>query len=171
MTVGKRKNASVCSLAGGLDLPVRQTIRGEAAQTETSGNGHGHTARGRHSDGTIFTSEASSGTCIRKVFAACEFTRAVSVDTHISPFERFREPSVDRYTLYLTGDVGVQSGGVRGHIGLRVGAGPCQPGECPGVQGAISKHARDTILGANGQAEPPADYQPSFDLHQGVRAA
>lgn len=67
--------------------------------------------------------------------------------------------------------VGVQSGGVRGHVGLRVGAGPRQPGECPGVQGAIGERARRAILGADGKAEPPADYEPPLDLRQGVRAA
>lgn len=71
----------------------------------------------------------------------------------------------------MTGDAGVQSGGVRGHVGLRVGAGPRQFSERPGVQGAIGKHARGAILGADGQAEPPADHQPPLDLCQGVRAA
>jgi len=50
----------------------------------------------------------------------------------------------------LTGDVGVQSGGVRGHVGLRVGASPCQLSECPGVQGAVGKYDRGAILGADG---------------------
>jgi len=66
--------------------------------------------------------------------------------------------------------VGVQSGGVRGYVGLRVGAGPGQPGERPGVQGAIGKHARGAVLGTDGQAKPPADHEPSsLDLRQGVR--
>lgn len=61
---------------------------------------------------------------------------------------------------------------MRGHVGLRVGAGPGQPGECPGVQGAISKHPRGAILGTDGQAESPADHEPpSLDLRQGVRVA
>lgn len=76
-----RMRATVVSLAGGLDLPVRQTVRGEAAQAETPGNGHGHTARGRHSDGTVLASEASSGTLHAQGVRG--FTRALTVDMRI----------------------------------------------------------------------------------------
>lgn len=86
--------------------------------------------------------------CIREIFAnSLEPFRSMRIYRRSSVFVSH---SVDRYTLYLTGDVGVQSGGVRGHIGLRVGAGPRQPGERPGVQGAISKYPRDAILGPDG---------------------
>jgi len=59
---------------------------------------------------------------------------------------------------------------MRGHVGLRLGAGPRQPGEHPGVQGAIGKHARSAI-GTDGQAESAGHQPPPFDLRQGVRAA
>lgn len=94
---------------------------------------------------------------------------------HANCFDRytyiaiFASHPVDQYALYFTGNTGVQSGGVRGHVSLRIGAGPCQSRERPGVQRAIREHARGTILRTDGQAESPAGHQPSpFNFRQGI---
>lgn len=60
---------------------------------------------------------------------------------------------------------------MRGHVGFRVRAGPRQPGERPGLQGAAGEHPSGTILHVDGEAESSASHQPPFDLRQGIRAA
>lgn len=67
-------------LAGGLDFPVRQAIRGETAQAETQRGGHGYTARRRHSHGAFLASEVTAGTCTCYVHAHAILIR-VSVKT------------------------------------------------------------------------------------------
>lgn len=80
----------------------------------------------------------------RKVFGG-------NVEMHISAFcSYFQGPfNIDRCAIF-DNHVGVQSGGVRGYVGLRVGAGPGQLGERPGVQGAIGKYPRSAVLGTDG---------------------
>lgn len=95
--------------------------------------------------------------------------RSKCINVYHRVFDYFHEPShIDQCAIFNT-DVGVQSGGMRGYIGLRVRAGPSQPGERPGVQGAIGKHARGAVLGVDRKAEPSADHEPpSLDLRQGI---
>lgn len=67
-------------------------------------------------------------------------------------------------------NVGVQGRRVRGYVGLRVRAGPCQPGECPGLQGAAGEHPGGAILRVDGEAKPSAGHRSSVDLCQAIRA-